>query len=416
MIGQLDTFIAFAVVILGVSLLITVLNQAVVAVLSMRGANLRWGIQTLLEHIDSNLAPHATEISEAVLRHPLISDSTWSKERAWPLIGWFVSRWKLASTIRREELKEILEKLSTATPAAPWQAQLQKALASNRTGAEARLAAATAALNALSPAVHAQIDSVAPHVKHQFKKAAGDLDLWFDSVMDRVSQRFAANLRLWTVVWAVVVAFVLHLDSSRLLRQIQGDPQLRARLVASTESMTRHAERVLDAAVPNATGAALKRLHSESPDLKLKSPPDATSRAAARDWITQQKLSPERQAELEARLDILIRDETKEVLGDLRKTADGIEATLQAAGLQIVPDYSKHRSRTGWPDWWPFTEADSTATPPVEAGWNDHFFGVLFSAMLLSLGAPFWFNVLKSAATLRPVLANKEEGERQQRS
>ena len=30
--------------------------------------------------------------------------------------------------------------------------------------------------------------------------------------------------------------------------------------------------------------------------------------------------------------------------------------------------------------------------------------------MLLSLGAPFWFNALKKMANLRPALANKVEG------
>jgi hypothetical protein len=47
-------------------------------------------------------------------------------------------------------------------------------------------------------------------------------------------------------------------------------------------------------------------------------------------------------------------------------------------------------------------------------GWdvNSHFFGVLFSAMLLSLGAPFWFNVLRQAASLRPIVANLAHDER----
>jgi len=37
--------------------------------------------------------------------------------------------------------------------------------------------------------------------------------------------------------------------------------------------------------------------------------------------------------------------------------------------------------------------------------------GILFSAGLLGLGAPFWFNALKTMTALRPVLANKQEQE-----
>jgi hypothetical protein len=40
-----------------------------------------------------------------------------------------------------------------------------------------------------------------------------------------------------------------------------------------------------------------------------------------------------------------------------------------------------------------------------------HLWGILASALLLSLGAPFWFNMLKTLSNLRPVLANKEQQE-----
>ena len=59
MLGQLDTFIAFVVVILAVSLVITLLNQAVVAVASFRGLHLRAGIEVLLEQIAPEAKTHA---------------------------------------------------------------------------------------------------------------------------------------------------------------------------------------------------------------------------------------------------------------------------------------------------------------------------------------------------------------------
>jgi hypothetical protein len=35
--------------------------------------------------------------------------------------------------------------------------------------------------------------------------------------------------------------------------------------------------------------------------------------------------------------------------------------------------------------------------------------GVLATAALLSLGAPFWFNLLKSLTNLRPLVATKQD-------
>ncbi|MGH8514024.1 MAG: hypothetical protein ACREV8_08825, partial [Gammaproteobacteria bacterium] len=41
--------------------------------------------------------------------------------------------------------------------------------------------------------------------------------------------------------------------------------------------------------------------------------------------------------------------------------------------------------------------------------------GILLSVLLLSFGAPFWFEVLKTGLKLRPMLAGKEEKEREER-
>ena len=41
--------------------------------------------------------------------------------------------------------------------------------------------------------------------------------------------------------------------------------------------------------------------------------------------------------------------------------------------------------------------------------------GVLFAWVLLSLGAPFWFDMLKNALKLRSLLAKKDEAERDDR-
>ncbi|MGB7790136.1 MAG: hypothetical protein WBL39_02900, partial [Terrimicrobiaceae bacterium] len=76
---RLDTIIAFVVILAGVSLLVTVFTQVVSAFLGLRGTNLRWGIETLLKELDPSLKAYAATITEHVLHHPLISDSTLSR-------------------------------------------------------------------------------------------------------------------------------------------------------------------------------------------------------------------------------------------------------------------------------------------------------------------------------------------------
>src|SRR5689334_6491367 len=125
-----DSILAFVLIITGVSLIITALNQMASALLGLRGSNLRWGIKTLLANIDPDLKEHAKEISEAVLHHSLISDSSFSRWNAWLL-----RRWRLASAIRQDELIDILRLLAKPPPEQPspdgkepWEVALGRAL------------------------------------------------------------------------------------------------------------------------------------------------------------------------------------------------------------------------------------------------------------------------------------------------
>jgi hypothetical protein len=419
MLGQLDTFIAFVVVILGISLLITVLNHIATALLGLRGSNLRWGIETLLHHTDERLKEDARRISDEVLQHQLISDSTISKSREWPVVGPLLGRWRTASAIKVGELVQILQKLAKPVPPGGpthWQHRLTEMLEQHHAQTKARRKAATKALHALTPQAIEKIDQLAPQIAIQVRQSVGDVELWFDSIMDRVSQRYAARVRVLTVIFSIIVAFTLHLDASVLLDQIRSDPDVRARLLASAEAMTKQADLVLGTSVASVYRVAAERLQSEMPELKEAGiPPSFVSEADGTAWVMRavDAQNQGRRVELRQRYEQFVQEELKNLIGRLGDEATNISTRLQATGLQLIPDYRRHtRKIDNWPDWWLFTEPDASGGV---TSWNLHFFGILASAALLSLGAPFWFNTLKTAANLRPVVATKEEEQRAQR-
>ena len=78
----------------------------------------------------------------------------------------------------------------------------------------------------------------------------------------------------------------------------------------------------------------------------------------------------------------------------LRDQTNSIQAVFREAQLKLVPE-----PYHGW-DFWPGWKFD-----------NRHFWGLLVFAMLLSLGAPFWFNALKILTNLKPLLASRWEKE-----
>jgi hypothetical protein len=82
----------------------------------------------------------------------------------------------------------------------------------------------------------------------------------------------------------------------------------------------------------------------------------------------------------------------RSVITVLRAHAVEINQKLVSSGIELVPDpYPGLITYSGW----------------------HNFFGILTAAGLLSLGAPFWFNILKNLSNLRTVVASRQEQPRQ---
>jgi hypothetical protein len=207
------------------------------------------------------------------------------------------------------------------------------------------------------------------------------------------------NARLWTVAAAIVMALVLQLDAFQLLTSLSTDAELRANLVGFSSTVKKQADEVFkentSPAVANQTALRqLKDSASKNKDpeaAKIGDPPgNLETDAAAENWLAVQlgKDSPK----------------TSEFLGKFRQVVQSVSqdhfnrARDQFAGL--TDSFSKSKFQL-MPDPYPSFKQRQWAWPPR------HLFGILASAALLSLGAPFWFNLLKSLASLRPGLANE---------
>ncbi len=357
MLQHLDTLIAFAVVMAILSLMITIVVQAVSALFGLRGINLRRTVTELVGAVCPQAAGQAQALATAALSHPLISDSNWPK----------LERWRLATAVRPDELAGVIGLIAKDTGSS-YPEELRKAAA-----------------------------VVAEAVAGASERAAA-FRAWFDTAMDRASQRFAAQMRLWTVIFSVVLAFGIQLDTPRLLERLSLDAEVRARLVAGAEAVTEQASAILSpasSAIPWVYGEAVRELKQRAPEASgLPDPPSFSTRQDAEIWL---------RAQLGARADSLIA-EYREIVGKkltaavdrLKDQAASLHAELSRSRLALIPDP------------YPGLRAFLWSLCPV----NRQFWGILISAGLLSLGAPFWFNALKSLATLRPLVAARQEAER----
>jgi len=350
MLERLDTIIAFATIMLGISLLITILNQMIASLLGHRATYLKDGIEDLLETLDPTLAPNLEKITNDVLTHCLASDSVFAHK------AWAPTRWKLATALRPEELAKLLKLVSAGQP---YQPKIEAILNEvNPTVArDAQLIANT--VNTLAPAATASADQLIKHLSDKATKAIGRLEGAFSSTMDRVRQRFTLQMRVWTIVFSLIFALAYHLDAVKIYSQLSTDPALRDSLTkASGELMKKYGEVIIST--------------SPTPSSAIQS--DSAPASAQNNSMQEKNLA----------------DATEH----LATTYKEVRNKLSEPGLAIfeVP---------AWDKWWDF-------------GGLGGLFRILATAALLSLGAPFWYNSLKGLVNLRSQVAEQQQKEANQ--
>jgi hypothetical protein len=347
---HLDTALGFAVIMLLLSLLITVLVQMFVAVSGLRGGNLLRGVQQILAQASPAMREHAGAIAERVLRHPAVAP-IWKRR---------------ATAIRAEELVGLLQNLESS-PGGPLTEEQRRAL---------------------SEALAQPVGSVS--------KLIGSVNTWFGTIMDRTTERFVLQTRLVTATIALLFAVGLHIDSLQLLQRLATDGQWRAQLVAASQATLKQAE---DMAVTTGdqrplASRALAALRADTAASAAAAtlpdpPPNLLTRGQGVAWLQERLRGAPSLTGALAAYHRHFDEETRLWLGELRAATSDITAQLGHARFELIPE--------------PY--------PPLKTYWADprHLIGVLMSALLLSLGAPFWFNVLHQLSNLRPAIAGKVE-------
>jgi hypothetical protein len=392
----LDTIIAFIVILLGVSLLITILNQMISALLGYRGTNLLWGIQTVLSTVEPNLATKAKQLATEILRQPIISDSIFSKFQDTPILGKLTKRWKLASAISPEELIRSLRNLAGTirTTDAPTATLIDGMLKEVDPDTRRKVELIQNAAQGLSPGSTIQLDKIIEQLGTSVRGSIGKIEAYFDIAMKRTSQRFASQIRIWTIVFAVVIAFMAHLDSFNIFQKLWTNPVLRASLVSERDALLKEASIILSAqggtaksegpgVPPQILADAMKKLIDKEKEATagLSAVPRFNNLDEAMKWLRGGLKVDQRRKEG------LVGGYKNLVLAELKAHADRIKEELAKAGFPLqIPTSLKDLIHFDW-DW-----------PSI--------LGILVTAGFLSLGAPFWFNALKTLSNLRPLVAN----------
>lgn len=357
MLDTLDILIGFTLIMLIMSMAVTILTQLVGSGLfNLRGRALKIGIARLLALLDRGLTPEeGMRIADHILRNPLVGQSM--------LIG---SRHRLAEVVHREELVKLVldfaahddaEKADPQNTAdeAGLRAKVLRSLKAN--GIDNPGEILRQVRNALI-----DLEKTSPELSHSARlniailhfagsEFLSKVNSWFDQTIDRVSDAFTVRIRFVTACVALLLALALQLDSVGLINRLSVDDDLRRQLVAV-------------ATQDPARFDPARRVLPSAIDQE--------------DQVKQPTL--------------------KEALKEIEDAGFG---ELREFGLVAFPG-----SWDEWAEKW---------TEGGKGGWFRTLFGILLSAALLSLGAPFWYAILRDLLKLRSLIARKDDAERVER-
>jgi len=407
MLNTIDTVIAFAVIMTVLSLLITIVVQMVSAAFSLRGKNLANALALTFQTIDPNIGQHAHSLAAQILRDPIFSDSMWRKKER-PILEATAQRFITAQRKLRD-------------------AQLRKPDDPNRQRA---IDQATNELDAAKQGLRI------PDVKPNREKPWG----------------------FWTLPWGSALQIANAIRPGEIYRVLHElremsheEAQLRdipAELVDKAGALIAVLQRWDQPAIesrgkladiaklskifqPDQQRAAVDALSNFGATMER-----ATTQAYDRfqRWFGSAQDRAEQWFQIHARvititaailITVLLQLDTVEIYDKLRDQPKLVEALVKSApgvleqGSTVTAEGATASQEARSKAFGNLTEQMKTAgfdiVPPgwfarwrTESGiwWFNHFFGLLLTAGLLTLGAPFWFNLLKNLTSLRPALAN----------
>jgi hypothetical protein len=281
---------------------------------------------------------------------------------------------------------------------------------------------------------------------------------WFDQSMDRVSDVFVQYSRAVTFVMALIVALFLQLDSIGLVNRLAADPKTRTALVESAvqnperfnpdpdaKTARDDAKTVADSAAATLNSIDATKAHDAAKGKDCRGVDkadmvcivDAAARLAeakSTEAVNRYLAADAHYAAVEAARKVAaaraMRDDPATV-DHAKAKAEYDRVVTEAAKAKATDDTLAAKALTPDalvkkfeedPDLADLVNLKLIELPRDGHDWWARFvamlhhpgqaFGILLTAALLSLGAPFWYALLQNLIKLRPEIARKDDAQR----
>ena len=350
----IDVVIGMIFVFLTLSLICSAVNEIIEAWLNKRADYLERGIKELLTDKDGS------GYTSALYSHPLIA-------------GLFrgdygvLTEWRKNSPVLARILHELGFKavsLPSYIPARNFASALMDIVKNSDTSSPSDSKAnAEKAVKAL---IAAGEDST---------KVRENIENWFNGSMDRVSGWYKRRTQVIILLLGFLITIFLNADSIAISKSLSSDKALRSSLVASAQE---YAKADASNGKPDASPSPAA---SPSPVAKTTQSPSSAA-------------TPQSTAAPSPSTDAKAPESCKENKNAPKCKLDANVQKLENLGLPI-----------GW------DRANPILVPPLNdpGAWLLKLFGWLITAFAISLGAPFWFDLLNQFMVVRSTVKPKEK-------
>jgi hypothetical protein len=194
------------------------------------------------------------------------------------------------------------------------------------------------------------------------------LEKWFDETMDRATGWYKKNTQIILLAIGFIIALLFNVDTVEIIGKLQKDPKLREQVILQADAFTK-AHPNLDDEMKKEKQSNEQLLNESSANtIKLDSNLSKQKALANMDSLSEVKYAQlkKRQDELLNRADSLVKNDIGKVNGIMGVCPSCNQATFSS--------------------WHYYTK---------------HFWGWIISALAISLGASFWFDMLNKLMKLR---------------
>ena len=346
--NSLDVAIGLIFVFLVVSLVVTAINEWIAQLLALRSQTLREGIQQLL-------ADDTLDLAAELYAHPLIKS--------------LAHQGRFDRVINRPAAPSYI-------PARLFSSALLDAIPGTGTAGRPRTVAEIreAVNNLPDGSTKENLLAILNGVEGETAHARQALETWFDDAMDRVSGQYKRRIQIVTIALAFLITVLANADSFALTDHLVRNPATLAAIVALAEETAQNPVLATPEADESATGTEEGDDTSQdegiaTPEVGTVNQDDDVGNSA---------------------------DDAEEVL------EDGTTLTPDQRDLiaQLVEQTRALQLPLGWTLCKP-TEDPQCRWPQDAAGWGTKALGLVITAAAVSLGAPFWFDILSKIVRIR---------------